>query len=170
MNSRVGGHNSGLVPGIKDHICSDTVCPIASYMLTTQCIVNVLWSMLGYGTYQQWSLSSNISLTIKMCVWPWKLLTILSALECYIEATTSLPQTRSTLSQKCTYYSCIMLSAFWYLLFPKLCQYYLHAQPYKSSYEPSYESSFRSANQTSDLWIKLRIKLQSCELRFRISY
>ena len=35
MNSIVGGHNSGLVPGIKDHICSDTVCPVAAYMLIT---------------------------------------------------------------------------------------------------------------------------------------
>ena len=36
------GHNSDFILGIKDHICSDTVCPTASYMLTTQCIVNVL--------------------------------------------------------------------------------------------------------------------------------
>ena len=35
MDSRVGGHNSGLVLGIKDHICSDTVCPIAAYTLIT---------------------------------------------------------------------------------------------------------------------------------------
>ena len=42
IDSRVVGHNSGLVLGIKDHICCDTVRPVAAYMLTTQCIVNVL--------------------------------------------------------------------------------------------------------------------------------
>ena len=42
MDSRVVGHNSGLTLGIKDYILSDTVCPVASYMLITQCIVNVL--------------------------------------------------------------------------------------------------------------------------------
>ena len=42
MDSRVVGHNSGLILGIKDHILSDTVYPVATYMLITQCIVNVL--------------------------------------------------------------------------------------------------------------------------------
>ena len=42
MDSRVVGYNSGLILGIKDHICSDTaVCRVASYMLITQCIVNM---------------------------------------------------------------------------------------------------------------------------------
>ena len=36
VDSRVVGHNSGLVLWIKDHICSDTVCPVAAYMLITQ--------------------------------------------------------------------------------------------------------------------------------------
>ena len=46
MDSRVVGHNLGhnfgLILGIKDHILSDTVYPVAAYMLITQCIVNVL--------------------------------------------------------------------------------------------------------------------------------
>ena len=42
MDNRVVGHNSGLILGIKDHNGSDTVCPIAAYMLITQFIVNVL--------------------------------------------------------------------------------------------------------------------------------
>ena len=43
MDSRVVGYNSGLILGIKDHICSCTVRPVAAYMLITQCIVDVLW-------------------------------------------------------------------------------------------------------------------------------
>ena len=42
VDSRVVGHNSDLILGTKDHICSDRVCLLASYMLITQCIVNVL--------------------------------------------------------------------------------------------------------------------------------
>ena len=42
MDSRVVGHNFDPILGIKDHILSDTVYPVAAYMLITQCIVNVL--------------------------------------------------------------------------------------------------------------------------------
>ena len=35
-DSRVAVYNSILVLRIKDHICSDTVCPVAVYMLITQ--------------------------------------------------------------------------------------------------------------------------------------
>ena len=59
MDSRVVGHNSGLILAIKHHICSDTVCPVASYIIT-QWLVNVLWSILGYGTYQQWLSMINL--------------------------------------------------------------------------------------------------------------
>ena len=53
-DNRVVGHNSGLILGIKDHICRYTaMCPVASYMLITQCTANVLWCMLDYGPYQQ---------------------------------------------------------------------------------------------------------------------
>ena len=44
MDNRVVRYNSGLILGIKDHIYSDTaVCPIASYILITQCVVMHAW-------------------------------------------------------------------------------------------------------------------------------
>ena len=35
MDSGVGRHNFGQILGIKHHICSDTVCPVATYTLIT---------------------------------------------------------------------------------------------------------------------------------------
>ena len=55
MDNKVVRYNSGLILGIKDHIYSDTaVCPVASYILITQCVVMHAW-LLSLPTIISWA-------------------------------------------------------------------------------------------------------------------